>query len=83
MFNLNTKAMKKNTLKPEHSGKIPLEAIRMENELLKLKISAENGAHFGTAPGLLPEIENQFLKNVIDFEKRFAAGPYSSYLGPT
>lgn len=49
--------------------KFKKEEMQFENELLKLKASAEFGATIhseGTAP---PEIENQFLKNVFEFER--------------
>ena len=49
--------------------KFKKEEMQFENELLKLKASAEFGAAIhseGTAP---PEIENQFLKNVFEFER--------------
>jgi hypothetical protein len=48
----------------------PEENLRMENELLKLKIRAEFGGISGDMGlSLPPEIENQFLKNVYAFEK--------------
>lgn len=47
----------------------PEENQRMQNDFLKLKMMAESGAFFGGEGGLPPEIENQFLKNIIEFEK--------------
>jgi hypothetical protein len=49
----------------------PEENLRMENELLKLKIRAEFGGIPGEmgAASLPPEIENAFLKNVLAFER--------------
>ena len=47
----------------------PEENLRMENELLKLKIRAEFGGISGEVGSLAPEIENQFLKNVYAFEQ--------------
>ncbi|MEO9147360.1 MAG: hypothetical protein ABI237_17560 [Ginsengibacter sp.] len=47
----------------------PEENTRMENDFLKMKMMAESGAWFGGEGGLPPEIENQFLKNVMEFEK--------------
>lgn len=47
----------------------PEENLRMQNDFLKMKMMAESGAWFGGEGGLPPEIENQFLKNVMEFEK--------------
>ena len=50
----------------------PEESLRMENEILKLKMQAERGALFGgNMDDLPPEIESQFLKNVQLFEDSF------------
>jgi hypothetical protein len=45
------------------------ENLRMQNDFLKMKMMAESGAFFGGEGGLPPEIENLFLKNVMEFEK--------------
>jgi hypothetical protein len=45
------------------------ENLRMENELLKLKLQAQFGAKLGENETLPPDIENQFLKNVYAFEQ--------------
>ena len=50
------------------------ENLKNENEFLKMKLMLEQGAEFGRMQtnGKLPtEIENQFLKNIIEFEKQF------------
>ena len=47
----------------------PEENLRMQNDFLKMKMMAESGAFFGGEGGLPPEIENLFLKNVMEFEK--------------
>jgi len=50
------------------------ENLQNENEFLKMKLMLEQGAQFGNmqTDGKLPtEIENQFLKNIIEFEKQF------------
>lgn len=50
------------------------ENLKDENEFLKMKLMLEQGAKFGNmkTDGKLPaEIENQFLKNIIEFEKQF------------
>lgn len=50
-----------------------VDELRFENELLKLKIQAEFGAaHIGSSNNIPPEIENFFLKNVINIENAFA-----------
>jgi hypothetical protein len=47
------------------------EKIRAENNLLKAKIIAEHGGHVSDNMGenLSAEVENQFLNNIINFEK--------------
>ena len=50
----------------------PEENLRMENELLRLKMLAELGGNSFTSPGLDPQIENEFLKNVMAFENSHA-----------
>lgn len=48
------------------------EDLRKENELKKLKLSAEYGAAFSGDSDLLPpEIENQWLKNIEEFEEEY------------
>lgn len=49
------------------------ENLQAENEFLKMKLMLEQGAHFGpTSSEHLPAgIENQFLRNIIEFEKQF------------
>jgi hypothetical protein len=48
------------------------ETLKNENEFLKMKMTLESGARFGSMSeeGLPPEIENQFLKNIMAFEKQ-------------
>jgi hypothetical protein len=49
----------------------PEQNLRIENEILKLKMQAERGALFGgNRENLPPEIEAEFLKNV-SFEDSF------------
>jgi hypothetical protein len=50
----------------------PEEDLRMQNELLKLKLKAELGAEPFSVSDISPEIENEFLKNVLTFEHNFA-----------
>jgi len=51
----------------------PEENLRMENELMKLKLQAEMGAQSFSASDIDPEIENEFLKNVMAFEQNWAS----------
>jgi hypothetical protein len=49
------------------------ERLKAENDFLKMKLMLERGGQSGISDGkeLPAEIENQFLKNVIEFEKQF------------
>jgi hypothetical protein len=50
------------------------ERLKAENDFLKMKIMLERGARFyeGETAGELPaEIENEFLNNIVAFEKQF------------
>jgi hypothetical protein len=50
------------------------ENLRIENELIRIKMAAQYGEafHMGSSgPDLPPEIENQFLKNMMAFEEAF------------
>ncbi len=50
----------------------PEEHLKIENDILKIKLQAELGGDFESEEELPPEIENAFLKNVIEFEHQFA-----------
>ena len=50
----------------------PEEDLRMENDFLKLKMMAESGAVFGGDKSISSDIENEFLKRVMAFEKAYA-----------
>lgn len=50
----------------------PEENLRMHNDFLKMKLMAETGASFGGDGNIPPELENVFLKNIIEFEKGYA-----------
>lgn len=50
----------------------PEEQLKIENDILKLKLQAELGGAFSGDEGLSPDIENAFLKNVLEFEHQFA-----------
>lgn len=53
---------------PNHFSDDPSKNINIENEILKLKLQAETGAFFGSSENLPPEVENNFLKQVQQFE---------------
>ncbi len=46
----------------------PIENLRLENDILKLKMQAQFGAITQISPGLPPDIENEFLQNIQRFE---------------
>jgi len=50
----------------------PEENLRIENELLRLKLQAELGGQSHSSGNLPPEIENEFLKNILAFEHNYA-----------
>lgn len=51
----------------------PKENMDMENQFLKMKLMAETGARFYEGEsGLPPEIMNQWLKNIAQFEEEYA-----------
>ena len=58
----------------------PQENLRIENDFLKLKLKAQFGDAFfmQSNAGLPPEIENQFLKNMIAFEDAHANVGYTT-----
>lgn len=50
------------------------EALKAENEFMKMKMMLEKGAEFysNDDAGMLPsEVENAFLKNIMEFERQF------------
>ncbi len=60
--------------------------LRLENDLLKLKMQAELGAHFGsfTRDDLPPEVEQQFLRQIMAFHEHRESHPpvlLREYLG--
>ncbi len=63
----------KNEASDEKFSDDPIENLRMENELLKLKLQAQFGASLEEGEDLPPEIENEFLKNVYAFEQNQGA----------
>ena len=70
--------LKQENMDHEHSFEgTEHEKLLLENELLKLKLQAELGAQFGSMPGvaLPPEIEKQFLEQVMAFHKHIEDNP--------
>ena len=52
----------------------PQENLRMENELLRLQLKAETGADSNSLGSTPAEVENLFLKHVLEFERAYATG---------
>lgn len=50
------------------------ENLRMENEILRLKLKAELGAESHSLDNVPTEIENEFLKHILAFEHASAGG---------
>ncbi|MDR3694171.1 hypothetical protein [Mucilaginibacter sp.] len=64
--------MKNDDLPDKPLSDDPEENLRMENELLRLKLKAELGAESHHISNIDPGIENEFLKNVLAFEQNFS-----------
>ncbi|MFT4062120.1 MAG: hypothetical protein QM642_07160 [Edaphocola sp.] len=50
----------------------PDEQIRIENELLRLRLQAETGAQFSGMEEVPPEVEQLFLQNILEFERQLS-----------
>lgn len=78
--------MKKAT-STEHTTQVSLDPardLRIENEILRMKLQAEAGAIIGIKDDIPPELENIFLQNVIAFEeasKNVKQVPLYDFLG--
>jgi len=62
----------------------PEEQLRIENELLKLKLQAELGAEFGNNADIPPEVEQEFLKQIMAFQEHQKDAPlvvFGEYVG--
>ena len=48
------------------------EQLKAENDFMKMKLALEKGAQFGSfgEKPLSPRIENEFLKNILEYEKQ-------------
>lgn len=49
----------------------PEKNLRIENEILQMKLHAEFGGFSGGSGNLPAEVENEFLKSVLEFERRY------------
>lgn len=58
--------------KPEQFSNDPEEQLRIENEILKLKLRAELGGEMHEFEKMPAELENMFLNNVLAYEHAFA-----------
>ena len=58
--------------KPEKFSNDPKENLRIENEILRIKIKTELGGEYESDESLPPELENEFLKNILAFEHRYS-----------
>ncbi|MBC7904776.1 MAG: hypothetical protein H7Y27_15225, partial [Gemmatimonadaceae bacterium] len=50
----------------------PFINLGIENEILRLRLSAELGGVYELTTELPPEVENHFLRSILAFERRFA-----------
>ncbi len=50
----------------------PQENLRIENEILRMRVKAELGGAYEGSEDLPPEMENEFLKSILSFEHAFA-----------
>lgn len=57
---------------PGEFSKDPRENLRIENEILRIKVRTELGGVYEGDENLPPELENEFLKNILAFEHRYA-----------
>lgn len=55
---------------PEKFSDDPEEQLRIENELLRLKLQAETGADYQQLSDVPPDIEHMFLNNILAFERQ-------------
>jgi hypothetical protein len=61
----------------------PTEHLRIENEIIKMKLKAQFGDQFqviGDISAISPEIENQFLKNMIQMEESYRNADFITIL---
>jgi hypothetical protein len=58
--------------KSGHFSNDAAENLRIENEILRIKIRTELGGDYESDNNLSPELENEFLKNILAFEHRYS-----------
>lgn len=65
-------------MNPEFKNLNEEDSLKAENEFLKMKMMLEHGAHFGGSGNkeLSPQLENEFLNYVMEFEKQAANPTY-------
>ncbi|MEP6750275.1 MAG: hypothetical protein ABJB86_21230 [Bacteroidota bacterium] len=57
---------------PDKFSNDPAENLRIENEILRIKVKTELGGEYESDENLSPELENEFLKNILAFEHRYS-----------
>lgn len=60
---------------PVNFSKDPRKNLKIENEILRMKLQAQAGAVIGIRDDIPPELENVFLQNVIAFEEASGSMP--------
>lgn len=65
-------------MNPEFKNLNEEDSLKAENEFLKMKMMLEHGAHFGGSGNkeLPPQLENEFLNYIMEFEKQAANPTY-------
>jgi hypothetical protein len=62
-----------NTFHPERFSDDPRENLRIENEILRLKLQVQfGGISSAVSDDISPEEENRFLRHVLAFEEQYA-----------
>jgi hypothetical protein len=61
-----------NTFNPERFSDDPHENLRIENEILRMKLQAQFGGISASGSDISPEEENLFLRHVLAFEEQYA-----------
>jgi len=64
--------MEENTSYPERFSDDPQENLRVENELLRMRLQAQFGGVSAAGENVSPEQENHFLQHVLAFEEQYA-----------
>jgi len=64
-----------NTSYPERFSDDPQENLRIENELLRMRLQAQFGGVSAAGDNVSPEEENLFLRHVLAFEEQYSNAP--------